>query len=407
MQCNRNNNQGAVIAAPRFNAAPILFWALLTAFASFLLLPAPLAAESSTTVELELYDAVSRMGGGTWTHAGGGQASLKLDQTGNRSVRSSFELAMLLVPGSAGSPDALADVSRAYAKFRHGKLVGIIGKAPFSWGEGTIFNAAQAIFGAGLTTQLAQTEFEDNAAWLTGITLYTGPFSFLELLVLPPAIDMSSGSPSPAGFWETRAGARWTAKPLGIKTELGYLLDGRDAVAGSGAFAAAGWYHRPYLSLQGNLWLDWHLSASLEIPENDLSAAALRNGTLLTAGLYSLIPVGYDDTLNFRLESRIRPWGQWEEDHSGGADPDYAIYGYGELAWDFGDGFSLIARSLFSPADLSARLTPGFSWNIFQGLTLFGFATVQAGERQDVYAWAPDESTASGLSFLAGCSVVY
>jgi hypothetical protein len=378
-----------------------------------LLAPLPATADHTVSAELELYDAVARMGAESWTNSGAGRATLKLDQTGNRSVRSSFELAMLLVPGPAGSPDAVADVSRAYAKFRHGKLVGIIGKAPFSWGEGTIFNAAQAIFGTGLTTRLAQTEFEDNAAWLTGATWYTGPFSFIELLMLPPALDMSSGSPSPAGLEETRAGARWTAKPFGIKTEAGYLFDGRDGSAGSGAFTAADWYHRPYLSLQGNLWVDWHLSASLEIPEDELSASTLEEGTLLTAGVYSLIPAGYDDTFGFRVESRLRPWAQWEEDHSGaGGSPDYGIFVYGELSWDFGGGFSLLTRSLVSPIDRSARITPGFSWNIFQGLTLFGFATAQAGERQDIYAWqpAPDPATGtprSGLSFLAGCSVIY
>lgn len=383
----------------------------------FHLAAAPYAtAESETTVELELYNALARTGTEQWSFTGGGEAALSLVQTGNRSVRSSFDLSLRLLPTAAGSPDAAADVSRAYAKFRHEQLVGVIGKAPFSWGEGTMFNAAQSLFGTGLNTRLAQTEFEENAAWLTDLTWYTGTFSFVELLVLPPVIDTTSASPSPGSLWETRLGARWVAKAFGLKTEVGYLLDGRSADPSSdpsaGAFTAADYYHRPYVSLQGNLWIDWHLSASLEIPEEDVSADALQNGSLLTGGLYSRVPVGYDDTLNLRLEGRLRPWAQWQETHTDSTGSgDYGFFAYGELGWNFGTGFSLVARSQFSPVDLSARFTPGFSWNLFQGFTLFGFATVQAGDKGDLYPWKPGaeskEGRESGFSVLAGCSVIY
>jgi hypothetical protein len=37
--------------------------------------------------------------------------------------------------------------------------------------------------------------------------------------------------------------------------------------------------------------------------------------------------------------------------------------------------------------DLSALVTAGVNWNIFEGLKILGLAAVQAGEKSDVYGW--------------------
>ncbi len=125
-----------------------------------------------------------------------------------------------------------------------------------------------------------------------------------------------------------------------------------------------------------------------------------------------MFPVGYDDTLSFRLEARVHPAGSWSQDHSTDY-PDYGIFNYGEVSYDFGGGFSLLGRALVNPIDLSARFTPGFSWNLFQGFTLLGFATIQTGEPLDTYAWeaaVAEETPAAaspGLAMQLGCSIVY
>ncbi len=386
------------------------------------LVPPAARAESITTAELELFDTVQRSADGSWLHYGAGSASIKIDQTGNRNVRSQFELAAAVVPTSTGI-DSVQAVSRAYGKFRFQSYRGVIGKAPFSWGEGLIFNAADEIFGRGTGVNLMQQEFDDPTAWITSLSRYFGPFSFAELLVNPGLAEVNPAATDPAdstefpGIGETRAGIRVVGKPGGIKLEGGYLFDGRDSTAEGGASLQAGdYFHRLYLSLQGNLWLDWHLSSSLELPDPDHIAGSLPEalwaGQLYTAGVYSMIPIGYDDTLSFRVETRVYPAGTWSQDHSSD-DPDYGIYAYSEVSYDFGGGFSLLGRSLVSPLDLSARLTPGFSWNLFQGFTLLGFATVQTGEPLDTYAWeakntdGTTDSTSSGLAVQLGCSITY
>lgn len=366
--------------------------------------PPSARAESITTAELELFDTLQRRADGSWLHSGGGSASIRIDQTGNRNVRSQFELSAAIAPSFAGV-DSLQPVSRAYGKFRFESYRGVIGKAPFSWGEGLIFNAVDEIFGRGTGVDLAQQEFDDPTAWITSFSRYFGPFSFAELLVNPGPMQ----DDEPAGIEETRAGLRLVGKPGGIKLEGGYLFDGRGSdgtLDGGTSLQAGDYFHRLFLSMQGNLWLDWHLSAALELPDT------LWAGQLYTAGIYSMIPMGYDDTLGFRIECRVYPAGTWSQDHSS-ASPNYGIYAYSEVTYDFGGGFSLIGRGLLSPVDRSARLTPGFSWNLFQGFTLLGFATVQTGEPRDTYAWeaedmgAAADSATSGLAVQLGSSITY
>jgi hypothetical protein len=139
--------------------------AALGAVVLLLLLTPALSAESITTVKLELFNLVQRSAGGSWLHSGAGSASIKIDQTGNRNVRSQFELTAAILPNTTGI-DSLQAISRAYGKFRFESFRGVIGKAPFSWGEGIIFNAADEIFGRGTGANLMQQDLKTPAPGL-------------------------------------------------------------------------------------------------------------------------------------------------------------------------------------------------------------------------------------------------
>src|SRR6056297_639780 len=256
------------------------YFAIKTVVLLLLLTPG-VSAESDITTKLELFNSVQRSADGSWLHSGAGSASIKIDQTGNSNVRSQFELTAAIIPNNTGI-DSLQAISRAYGKFRFESFRGVIGKAPFSWGEGLIFNGADEIFGRGTGANLMQQEFEDPSAWITSFSRYFGSFSFVEVLINPGLIHIpegaegsvqtssllaAAGSAQPAGLEETRAGVRLVTKTGGIKLEGGYLFDGRNGSTGTPAPTAlqsGAYYHRLYLSMQGNLWLDWHLSGSLE-----------------------------------------------------------------------------------------------------------------------------------------------
>ncbi|MCK5197910.1 MAG: hypothetical protein KAR21_06145, partial [Spirochaetales bacterium] len=341
-----------------------------------------------------LFDTVAWLGSNNWISAGTGSASLSIDQTDNKNVKSQFRISAVPNPETG---DIDLSVPRAYVKFRFPKIRSVIGKAPFSWGEGLIFNAGDVIFGdTALSTNLMQTEFLDSDAWLTTIYYSLGNFSYIEAIVLPPEDILDDSNNVINGFNKSMGGGRLVTRLGNTKLESGYIYDGR-------VYA-----HKPYLTLQGNLYLDWHLSASVSLPDGYALTDSIEDNLVITAGIYSLASIGYDGILNYRLEAMIKPFEKWEEYSAGSGQSEvYGIYLYPELAYSVGSGMALILRSFISPVDMSAAVIPGFSWNVFQGFNLLGFATFGIGDPGDTYAWEPESVDGSGFALMIGVSVIY
>lgn len=386
---------------------------LLIAQALLLILPTAAGAESRLTVDLTASALTASGAGGlesSWSGLGGLQGGITFDQTGNRNVRSQLRLEASvpsagsmagagLIPMVPENPDPLdppVDISlpRAFIKFRFPDiLTATVGKGPITWGEGRYYNSGNlpvsAVAAAG---NLVSQDFEDAALWQGSFTFPLGRFSFLEALYLPDSESLL--------LEDSSGGARLVLRPLGIKTEAAYLFDGRDT-------GSAEWTHKVALGLQGNLFLDWHLTGSIHFP-NSLSPEEAATDTLrVSAGVYSLASVGPAGTLSFRLEALFAPFGRWEEAISGldSTDP-YDAYGaelYPELSYDFGNGFSLMLRSVVSPVDASGIIIPGAVWNIFQGFNLISFFPVQFGEDDDRYGI----NKPGGIAAQLACSVTY
>lgn len=380
---------------PPKNVIPIVL--LLLVFFPPLGGPRRLWGESRITAKMELFDTAAWFGSNDWISAGTGSVSLSVDQTDNKNVKSQFRISAVPNPENGGID---ISVPRAYVKFRFPKIRSVIGKAPFSWGEGLIFNAGDVIFGnTALNTNLMQTEFQDSNTWLTTIYYSLGSFSYIEAIFLPPEdIYNITGSSYIVenGIDATLTGGRFVTRLGNTKLESGYIYDG---MMNS---------HKPYISLQGNLYLDWHLSSSVSLPTGDAIPGSLEDSLIITAGIYSLAGIGYDGILNYRLEALIKPFEKWEEYSAGPGQPEtYGVYLYPELAWSFNSSMALILRSFISPVDMSASISPGFSWNVFQGFSLLGFATFGIGDTTDTYAWEPESGGGSGFALLAGVSVIY
>ena len=350
--------------------------------------------ESRITAKMELFDTAVWLGSNNWISAGTGSVSLSIDQTDNKNVKSQFRISAVPNPETG---DIDVTVPRAYVKFRFPKIRSVIGKAPFSWGEGLIFNAGDVIFGdTALSTNLMQTEFLDSSAWLTTIYYPLGSFSYVESIILPPEDILNDSSDVENGIDATMAGGRLVTRLGNTKLESGYIYDGRT------------YAHKPYLTLQGNLYLDWHLSTSVALPTGDTLTDSVKDSLVITAGIYSLASIGYDGILNYRLEALIKPFEKWEEYSAGpGQSEAYGIYLYPELAYSFNTSMALILRSFISPVDMSAAVIPGFSWNVFQGFSLLGFATFGIGDTTDTYAWEPESAGGSGFALMIGVSVIY
>lgn len=350
----------------------------------------PAYAEISSTVKLTLLNTLATTEGETVSLTGYGTGRLTFKSSGSRNVKG--QLSFNAYIGDTG----FFDVSRAFVKVRLPGSRVTIGKDTISWGEGAFYNAGDVIFGAAPRSEdLTAEVLRDDAVWLTSAYVPLGSFSFVEPVLLAPELNLaylaqSSQAPVPS-LGDTAVGGRVVAKAGGIKTEVGYLYRGRERT------------HNPYVSLQGHILVDFHLSGSVSIPHYPDGNCAVAKPAV-SAGLFHLqrIP-GPSDSVSFRLEGLLRPAGQWKAQDKSGLDPEYALMLYPEVVWTLDQSVTLLCRSVVSPVDLSALVTAGVNWNVYEGLKLLGYVSVQAGEKKDLYGFDKN----GGLGLAAGVQYIF
>jgi len=339
----------------------------------------PLNAEMSTSVKLTLLNTLARMDGDYWSLSGMGTGRLTFKAVKNKNVK-----AQLSLDAQIGDT-ALFDISRAFIKVRFPGFRITLGRARVSWGEGFFYNAGDVIFGASASSaDMTAEELRDEAAWLTSVYVPLGTYSFLETILLAPELNLSELTDDPdarpPSITDTQAGGRFVTRIYGIKTEGGYLYSGIDTA------------HNPYLSFQGHLLVDWHLSASVSIPAESPGISYLRESLNISWGLFHIQKFLHDSSLFFRLEGLFIPFASWSEKDSSSKNAEYALMLYPEISWSVNDSLIFILRNIVSPIDLSALITAGVNWNIYEGLKILGFITAQAGETTDIYGWNKPES---------------
>ena len=334
------------------------------------------------------------------------KGSLDLSSAGNQNVRGFLQLDTWV-----GESFTVA-LPRAYVKIRLPWFRLTVGKTRVSWGDGFVFNAGDVIFGSmsPLAGGLSESVLRDETAWLTAVYVPLGPFSYLEGVLLPYSPEVSGGSllgPAAAGGLTTdlttlasplspqklAGGARGVFRLGSVKVETGYFGSGRDDE------------HRPYVSLQGHLGVDWNLSAAANIPTVGPAWDHWNEWVDLSAGVFTLRNLPGGRVFSARLEAAIRPGMRWKEERGLGAGdppPEYGLYLFPEVSYSPSDTLSLQARALISPIDASALSLAGASWNVYQGLSLFSYLSLMGGDPDDSYAWERDNAVAwiLGLEFV-------
>ena len=253
------------------------------------------------------------------------------------------------------------------------------GKARLSWGDGVYFNAGDRLYGStSLKGNLSDKIFRDEARWLLGTYIPFGLFSFVEMAALPPDLILPGFGADPAAdhyeWGNTDAGLRIVTEAADTKFEAGYLYDGD------------GGEHEPYLSLQGFFLLDWHLAAATAIDPAE-AEESLRENLEITAGLFHSHYLQGGGSLGFRLEGLIRPWKEGKPiKEASMADPPYTLFLYPEVSLS-GGSTTLVLNGLYSPVDASGLISLLARWKVFQGLTLLGAVSLQAGESSDLFRW--------------------
>jgi hypothetical protein len=341
------------------------------------------SAESSTSVELSLFTALARLEHELWGFSGIGRADVSFTAEGSRNVRAELELSGTTMSSAAGL-NAVITVPRAYVRARFPAFRLTVGRTRLSWGEGAYFNAGDLLFGAaGTEPDLMAQVLRDETAWLASAYVPLGTWSYIETVVLPQEPGFEAGIPP---FESASAGARLETKIAQIRTQTGYLYRGLTGT------------HSAYVSLQGHLGVDWYAAAGLSVPGSGADTDTALDSLEVSWGLLHIENLTAGGSLSFRLEGLVKPRGLWEP--SGAADPAarYGLTLFPEIAWSPSQFLSFQLRSVVSPIDLSALVTAGGYWKPYDGFSVLGFLSIQAGEQNDTFA--PDR--AGGISFVTG-----
>lgn len=364
---------------------------LLLAMCSLL----PLSAAADTVVDLSLYHVMQVRDTGNdvsslYTMAGKASVSFKSPNEGN--VRGDVALSIVDMY-LADNWLPVVQVDRAYLRIRFPSFRLTAGKTRVGWGDGMLFNSADVLFGSTDTgVNLQDQELRTSTKWLTSVNIPLGAFSFVEAVVIPPE-DLTN-----ADIGKTTLGARFytTVGSMKVETGTAYRTDNTNG-------NPTGQVVSPYIALQGNIGADWYVATSANLAYPEDITTELKDSWMLSAGLFHLVNVGWQGTLSFRLESLVRPFGEWKATTE--AVKNYGLYLYPEISYAPSDTWSLSLRSIVSPLDMSAVIMVGGSWNVLQGFSFNGYVTTNAGEPDDAFPW--QSASLPAISATVGMAWVY
>ena len=299
------------------------------------------------------------------TSSGLAKGSLSIKSVGNKNVKS-----QLVLDFTSLRDIQLISISKAYVKFRYPAFRATIGKNRITWGDGAAFNAGDVIFddyvapdGEGETVDLTADELKSMNRTMVQLTYPLGRYTFLEGLYLPydffsvqDKITMAGGNiPADQTLGQHSGGGRFVTKAGGIKLESGYIYNGKLEV------------HKPYVSFNGSLFLDYHLSASVNIVNGETDFDNWKGSLKITPGIFYLFDLDDDKTLTTRLEAQIKPYGDWDVD---------ALLLYPEISLIPNDELALFVRAIIKPLECNVKSSLGLNWKTYQGFTMGSFFSV-------------------------------
>ncbi len=383
----------------------------LSLSAAFLLFPVYSAsAESKAEFDLELYNTIYRMGKDYYM-SGHGNAGLTFKSQKDRNVKGYIEIDFNPddPTGEESYTQPLLELKKAYIKARMLDHRITTGKTRATWGEGTVFNSGDVLFGSlNPYVDLTKEEKRSETAWMTVTNTPLGSFSFLELIYMPPQTEIDSGVKTsvPGGRIEkSTMGGRLYTRIGGTKIETGYIYKGQKRTETDPDIKT----HRPYISLQGNIGPDWSFSSSAAIPaEINPDPEIIKRSLSCSLSIFQIVNVDHDSSLNLRMETLLLPWHNWKEKSDLFENTEeseilkaYGIFLYPQIVYNITPVMNISFQSVLSPIDISAMTTLGFFWNIYQDFEILNYLSFNAGEETDVFPWESRRDI-PGISLTAG-----
>lgn len=323
---------------------------------------------------------------GDFTSTGLAKGDLTVKSKGNKYVKSQLTLDFVSVRNVA-----TVTIAKAWVKFRYPKVRGTVGKNRITWGEGTAFNAGDVIFDDYIAPSESEAETLDLTAdelksinrTMALLAFPLGKFTIAEVIYLPydfltnaelTTAATTNTPPEDKEVYEHSYGGRLLTKAKGIKIESGYIYNGIIST------------HKPYVSFNGTLLLDYHLSSSINVKHGESDFDFWKESVKVSGGLFYLFELENDKTLTLRLETMLKPYGTWEHSENESEQKEYGVLLYPEVAFVPGNDLSLFFRSIVSPIDVSCKNTFGVNWKTYQGFTIGSFISINLGERGDIYS---------------------
>lgn len=291
---------------------------------------------------------------------GGAHAQLSFKSVGNNNLKSQLHLTF-----STMRSLSFVTIDKAFIKFRFPSIRVTLGKNRISWGDGIAFNAGDVLFddyGANKELDLTADELKSLNRTMVLLSVPLGRFTFLEGIYLPYDFfsDTDLGAiaagktPSQTAISKNSFGGRFVTRLAGIKLETGYVYNG---------FLQN---HKPYVSFNGTLLADYHLSASTTIAHTQPAVKDWDTHLTTSAGIFYPFYFANDHTLTTRVEAHIKPFAKWHSE---------TLLLYPEITFIPNEELSLFVRAIINPIQTAIKNTIGLNWKTYEGFTISSFIT--------------------------------
>lgn len=303
---------------------------------------------------------LEQVGDSSTTSSGLASGSLTVKSTGSNYVKSQLTLNFQSYRSYGNMT-----IDKAWIKFRYPLLRVTLGKNRITWGEGAVFNAGDVIFDdyinpltdAGDEVDLTADELKSLNRTMGLVTFPLGRFSFFEMIYLPydflSELDLTAVAmrqePEAKNLDQNSYGGRYVTRLGGVKLEGGYIFNGDS------------YKHKPYLSIEGTLGVDYHLSSSAYIDGSNKEFDDWR----ISGGIFYLFELEDDKTLTLRLETMVKPDNSSEQ-----------FQLYPEISYIPNEEWALFLRSIINPLDIVTESTFGLNWKTYPGFTIGSFFTL-------------------------------
>ncbi len=326
-------------------------------FSLIIILGSSLFASIDITSEVSLINSIMFNSTTDSSYTQSGNALVTLSSSGYKNIKADIAL----IAGFSSldeTPSATLDRITIKARFPSFRI--LMGKTRLDWGEGELFNAGNVLFEDDANNApLINDALVLQRKWLTAITYPLSSFSFLEGALIVPTTNNNAV--------DVKGGLRYYNSEGRFKIETGAAVDKEEVT--------------PYMSISGSLIIEMALSASISIPF-DGNEEKLKESLSFSSSLFHIFSFLNQDTLSLTVEALYTPFTKaW-------------LYLYPSVQYQLSNGILLSIRSIVSPLDLSASVTGGVRWNIFEGLVISGFVNTN-----DAFSFT-DTSISIGLSSL-------